>query len=328
MDATSDAKAARLDGTDCGTEAETESRPLAGEADGWMAARLPESALEWFRAVTSLGEVAFGLWEDGDVMPQGTTSDDSRYLRAARRLGRAEPLICRLEEWLGVPLDLEPGTPTSPADDYLGVELALSDSVATALTEEAVVCLPLNALASLFTPPAELAAAMHWDAVSCALVISSVVMPRQQLTQLEPGGLLLMPASFEPFWRCQARLRARPQLRFAAELDIGQQRLIFEPHEPGGTNHPGACAETSTALSSAEPTEVVLRHDLVISVDRLAGWAEHPVFELGQRLEEFKVEIVSSQGVLAHGDLLSIGDGYGVFVREVTGAPGDCSETP
>ncbi len=276
----------------------------------------PALSSEAFRAETPLGEVVFGIWTNDDRAAHDVTANGSHCLRAALCLGRAEPLICLLEDWLGVPLDLAPGASIPPQDGYFRVEWTPPDSAAFAIAKKAVIYLPLDTLAHLSTPPAALAAAMRWDAVSCELTISSAAVPRQQLGWLEPGGLMLMPASFEPFWRCQAGLSAHPAQVFTAELDAGQQRLIFEPYESTAAD---AGMGTETLSADAEQIEVVLRHELPISVDRLTGWAEHPLFELGRTLPEFEVEIRGPQGVLAHGDLMPVGNGYGVFVRSVTG---------
>lgn len=278
-----------------------------------------EPLCESFHAETSLGRVALGIWAGDARAVHDVAANGSSCLHAALCLGRAEPLICLLEDWLGVPLDLEPGTLTLPQDNYLRVEWAPPDAAdAAAIAEKVLMYLPLDALAHLSVPPAELAAALRWNALPCTVVISSAAVLHRQLERLEPGGLMLMPASFEPFWRCQVRLGACPALTFAAELDAGQQRLIFEPYESKTVNSPGMRVEDDVVPANAERVDVVLRHDLVIAVDRLTGWADHPLFELERTLAEFAVEIKSSQGVLAQGDLMPVGNGYGVFVRSVT----------
>jgi hypothetical protein len=273
----------------------------------------------WFLATTPQGEIALGVWPEAVA---GLDAHSGAMLDAAQRLGRAEPLICLLEDWLGVPLDLNPGAPTGSGDELLKAKLTWSvPPDETAVTETAIVRLPLDLLAQVSAPPAELAAALCWEAVRCQVTLSSITLPQSQLERLETGGLVLMPASFEPFWRCQARLRARPTWIFSAELDIGQQRLIFEPHAPQTANPPGAGADTEEQgmrSAAARQIDIVLRQELSIPIDRLAGWAEQPVCGLGHRLAEFEVELRSPQAILAHGDLLPIGNGYGVLVKSVT----------
>ncbi|MCF6211504.1 MAG: hypothetical protein L3K24_12740 [Gammaproteobacteria bacterium] len=282
---------------------------------GRQAPPSPDVLLDGFYAETPLGRVAFGIRSDDDETAQAVTDP---CLRAALCLGRAEALIRQLEDWLGVPLDLEPGAMTPPRDDQLKVTWTPPDSETEAAVKKAVMHLPLDALAHLAAPSAALAEAMRWETLPCQVTVSSAAVPQRQLALLEPGGLVLIPASFEPFWRCQARLCARPALAFSAELDAGQQRLIFEPYQSKTANQPAARLTAETPAADAELTDIVLRQRLPIAVDRLTGWAEQPLFELERTLAAFEVEISSPQGVLAHGDLMPVGNGYGVFVRAIT----------
>lgn len=303
---------ARADGGTMPGETETTVPPdMCGQQNQRSAALL----LDEFHAETPLGRVVLGIHSNDDDTAQAITDP---CLRTALRLGRAEALICLLEDWLGVPLDLEPGVMTPPQDDHLRVEWTPPAPDAATTVRKAALCLPLDALVHLAAPPAELAAAMRWDALLCEVTVSSAVVMHRQLALLEPGGLMLVPASFEPFWCCQARLCVRPALAFSAELDAGQQRLIFEPYESKSANQPGARMVADTPAADAELIDIVLRQSLPIAVDRLTGWAEQPLFELERTLSAFEVEIRSPQGVLAHGDLMPVGNGYGVFVRTIT----------
>ncbi len=293
---------------------ETETAASAARR-GQQDSRSPEGLLEGFHAETPLGSVAFGICTNDDGTAQAVTDP---CLRAALRLGRAEALIRQLEDWLGVPLDLEPGAMPPPRDDHLRVTWTPPGSDTGAAVKKAVMHLPLDALAHLAAPPAALAAAMRWAALPCEVMVSNALVPHRQLALLEPGGLMLVPASFEPFWRCQARLCAHPALAFSAELDAGQQRLIFEPYASNTAHQPAAHPAAETPAADAELVDIVLRQRLPIAVDRLTGWAEQPLFELGRTLAAFEVEISSPRGVLAHGDLMPVGNGYGVFVRAIT----------
>jgi len=271
------------------------------------------SPCDWFQVTTSLGEFTLALWSIEDHAAEPATKD-SLLLRAARQLGRAESLLCLLEDWLGVPLDFAPGQALESHEEQRTVAVSLALSDANENLAKIVLYLPLDILvASSITvspPPPELAALMRWDTLPCEINVASTEIPRQQLAGLEAGGVVLIPASFEPFWRCQVRIRTRPAPVFFAELDAGQQRLIFDLFESDDTQSPHEQPEPNNSDSTEENTriDIVLKKALPIPVDQLFGWAEQPVFTFDRTLPGFSVMLNQSQQCLAEGDLIAIGN--------------------
>jgi len=128
--------------------------------------------------------------------------------------------------------------------------------------------------------------------------------------------MVLIPASFETFWRCQVSLCGHAPGLFSAELDAGQQRLIFDFFEPH--NKPPVGDKNGISADS-KWIDITLKSLLSIPVDRLLGWAEQPVFVFGQTLSGFEVMLNESQACLVEGDLIPISNGYGVSVKNVRG---------
>lgn len=125
---------------------------------------------------------------------------------AAGQMARVEPLLALLEAWLApaaeAPQELDWQWPANLAEAPSAGAKArwAGPGIAAELT------LPWPLLRRLAPPPEPLARQLQWRPVAATLVLATVTLSPQERAALEPGGALLLPASFEPDWI--ARLRA------------------------------------------------------------------------------------------------------------------------
>ena len=120
---------------------------------------------------------------------------------AALRLGELEPLLSALDAWLGDALDWRWYPAEAPAMPRVAGAVArwADAGIGTRLG------LPWAVLRRLPAPPAALAAGLRWEPVPAICVLSTLELASNEQAGLKPGGVLLLPASFEDPWATTLR---------------------------------------------------------------------------------------------------------------------------
>ncbi len=270
---------------------------------------MPEQPLYQYIAVTPLGIVGLEFWLKGGDQLIDTKHFSS--LAIARVLGGAEALIQDLEDWLGVALDLEPSS--IPEGHRMDV---MFNSSSTGV-DRVRLSLSASSLLSMRHPAEDLKKnlGMQWGCLSCELVIASFHLPREQLEAVEPGGMVLIPNSFENHWHCIVRVEREEQLFFDAELDPKMSLLNFNTPQLNVKSDAGDNL-SNTKNSQHDQVEIVLHKFMGIRVDRLIGWVDHPVVKLGSMLPNLTIDLKINSSLIATGSLLPVASGYGVLIGE------------
>jgi len=260
-------------------------------------------------------------------------SDAARHaLDAALLLSRCEPLLARLDAWLGGELDWRWVDSTSAAHTPRPNASATAQG-ATARWRgpgphggDALVTWPWALLRSLPPPEPALAAALRWQTVAAVLSVAELRLDGEALQALEPGGAVLLPPSFGPNW--QGRLRSAGEADgcgTGAVVDLSvPTRPHLAPHAPPAVHPPQAAPANSAA--TADPTLVCceVRMDVPFgaAAERIAGWcptdANRELADLsatGMRAELWRCASAASAGhSLAQGRLAPWGDGWALLI--------------
>lgn len=276
----------------------------------WKNCSVHDSEFYCFYAGTPNGGVVLDIY-----LPRAKNScsvkGDVDVLSAAKCLGSLEELICLLEDWLNLPLDLELFTPTTCELNSVSVDLLLQElNLVSKAVDKVILHLPFSLVTRLSSPTYELANAMRWSPLRCRAMICDVELPSLQLISLQPGGVLLIPSAFESLWLVKLQSQSILEAVCVASVDAKRQQLSFERCEL-------VSLQAKSTNGDLQVVKVELRDPLAIPVDFLAGWGEQTVFSLGKGLPEFEVYIKAADGTEVLGSLLAIGDGYGILIREV-----------
>lgn len=233
-------------------------------------------------------------------------------LEAAMALARAEPWIARLEDWLGAGLLPVP----APADP---------DAAAARLGQHARLCheesglelqLPLVALAELGRPLPDAFAAWRWQPVVCTLVMDAMALGDGDARALAPGAVLLLPASFSPTWQARLVPAGGQGGLFGARLHEARGRLCVSPTgervQHAGNDHASVHFAAPVALRPPD----------------LLGWSgggKPSALDMAALLSPASMVLHSSpllqQQVMACGQLMPVGSGYGVRIESVPSNP-------
>jgi len=264
-------------------------------------------------AATPLGIVGLEF-----LLKEGVQQKDKKRftpLAIARMLGEAEVLIQYLEDWLGVALDLEPLS--IPEGHRFAVMLkpdSISDESGVARVR---LSLPAKSIFSIPRPAESInkSLGMQWGCLSCELVMASFDLPREQLEAVEPGGMVLIPNAFANHWHCIVRVKREEQLFFEAELDPKESLLNFNTPQLGMRSDADDVLKNTKNIQH-DQVEVVLHQTMGIRVDRLIGWADHPVVKVGNMLSSLSIDLKTNSTVIATGSLLPVASGYGALIGE------------
>lgn len=260
-----------------------------------------------YRAFTPLGKVFVSFQSAESASdPLSMWGEDNYVLEAARILGCEESLLELLELWLNVPLDLE--LVQNAEEGYAQVVIAPQGHSIDLVEGAALVSLPLNLLSKTAAPPAEMEESytLRWRSVPCRVIIDRIVVPADQLRQLENGGLFMIPASFDVRWRCSVRTETEPKQQCTSFLESNKACLEVV-----------SSIQSQIELDDANEVEVRCSQSFPVPIDYLLGWSQESHFLMPFSIVSCPVEMVNSHGLLAKGRLLPIGHGYAVYVEEM-----------
>ncbi len=240
---------------------------------------------------------------------------------AALRLALAEPLLQALEEWL----ETLPGSVEPPDWQWQAAPARDPSPGATARWAGAGVgaslSLPWTLLRRLPPPPDALASGLLWLPVQAEVVLATLTLPPQEEAALEPGGALLLPASFEPDWiACLRAADERPGGLLVVVDPAGTAvRQCIGAGEPGGVppaDFPDADRwSVRCALPEPLAAELLLGwRDEAIAVD--PGW---PV-ELACPSPGASLGGPAPEVGRARGRLMPWGEGRALWIESVGGS--------
>jgi hypothetical protein len=222
---------------------------------------------------------------------------------AALLLAQAEPLLQILEDWLGEPLDPEPGAPAE-AEACAAQAEALLGSADGQAQLHACVQLPWAALQACRPEDAALRErlqALQWKAVPAQLVLSRQALTADEWATLaQTGAALLLPESMaQPAWRCLLRA---PQHHEVPPLQVQWEPVQGELHWPAAGAVPAPPQE-------AVMVEAVLEATVHLTPPQWLAWDGPQALACsGQRAALVRVD---APGPALAGDLLPLALGAG-----------------
>lgn len=222
---------------------------------------------------------------------------------AAVRLAQAEPLLAAVEAWCGRAFEWSwAGSGEAPTGG--ATARWAGAGVGACLT------LPWALLRQLSPPPWPLAHQLQWLPVAAELVLAVLSPAPEEQQALEPGGAVLLPASFEPDWF--ACLQAEGEgaaggLRVLLDMSAGALRPCPASAAVGAEPPPKAWA-----LSCAWPEP--------LPPEQLLGWRDEPLpIDLTRRVALWQHAAGVPAVCRAQGRLLPWGEGRALWIESVQG---------
>jgi hypothetical protein len=260
----------------------------------------------WFEAPTRFGALRFSV-----------TGAPRHAADAAISLQRCERLLDALDDWSGSALawrwieEPPPTTTASHACAYWDPDRAHFDRVELTPQQAAYELeLPWAWLRTLPAPAHALAAQLHWPELPMVLAVSQLRLGADELALLEPGGAVVLPESLQPSWHGWLRALDEP-----AESGRGVPILLSSP---SSARRLKASAANGHAAGADDSTwcEVRLSTRHTVPADRLAGWSEDDLGEIGPRASLWCCATDHEPArPLAGGRLIPWGDGWALALE-------------
>jgi hypothetical protein len=260
----------------------------------------------WFEAPTSGGPVR--------LYASGTARHASD---AAVALARCDALLDALDAWFGAALDWRwIAAPASVTATASHARAHWRPEPGTKGGKKELACrleLPWALLRTLPAPDTALAQQLHWLDVPVVLAIAQLRVGEEELALLEPGGAVVLPESMQRNWIGTLRALDEP-----ARAGAGVPVSLPSPWSPRRIKA-GARAETGgEAAGNRVLCEVRLAIPHAVAGDRLAGWYEGDLGEVGPRAGLWRCATERAPAAcLATGELMPLGDGWALALQEL-----------
>jgi len=235
---------------------------------------------------------------------------------AAVVLMRCEALLDALDEWLGAALDWRwiaaPAAVTSTAS-HARAHWRPDDGGKGKKDHGCRLELPWSLLRAAPAPDEPLVRQLQWADVPVVLAIAQLSIEREEVALLEPGGAVVLPASMQPGWHGTLRAVDEP-----SSGSSGVPVALASPWSPRRVRLDTHSAARERAVEKRVACEVRLAVPHAVAADRLGGWFEGDLGEVGSRAGLWRCGTEREPAVcLAAGELMPWGDGWALAIRDL-----------
>jgi hypothetical protein len=237
---------------------------------------------------------------------------------AAVTLGRCEALLDALDVWIGTVLPwrwIPARHAVTSTLSHVRVSWRADEGGEGGSNPPACrIELPRTLLRALPAPDETLARQLCWAEVPVVLAIAQMRIGDDELALLEPGGAVVLPESMQRDWI--GTLRAVDEPPFAGAPVPVRLLSPWSPRRIRAGAH--AAAAPAPGAGESAPFEVRLAVTGAMPGDRLAGWFEGDLGEVGPRAGLWRCATGRAPAsCLATGELMPLGDGWALALQEV-----------
>jgi hypothetical protein len=282
-------------------------------------ARDRRAATTWIDFESSQGRVAVApLLVDG-TLAQLTRGSEPDGVAAAATLERIEPLIAAAETALGVAL--QPHGLSATVDEADNVLFRLDGHLGQGIAHRLIVAVPEGLQPSPLPLPLRIPAFVTRLKPVWRGRIAGPAIPARRRATLAAGDLILLGAGI---------LVAKLSLpgahgAFAARLNWGEKRLVVEQDRGGVAMDAAADGATggSTDWGNAALPSTIEFDGRGLTSAELAGIGEGSVLPLPAQGGTIAVRVRIGGEIFCSGELVAVGEGFGVLVTGVSASPSD-----
>jgi hypothetical protein len=235
---------------------------------------------------------------------------------AAVALARCEALLDALDGWLGTALDWRwiaaPASVTATAS-HARAHWRPDEGTKSKKDQGCRLELPWALLRNLPAPDETFARQLHWPEVRVVLAIAQLPIDRDELALLEPGGAVVLPPSMQSRWHGVLRALDEP-----ASSAAGVPVALASPWSPRRVRTGAHTDVRAEAAGDRMLCEVRLALPHAVAGDRLAGWFEGDLGEVGARAGLWRCATEREPAAcLATGELMPWGDGWALAIQDL-----------
>jgi type III secretion protein Q len=293
------------------------------------AARDRAAATSWILFTTDRGPVAIAvLLVDGMLAHMTTPQGQPDGAGAAAALARIEPLVAALEAVLGAALH-PAGLATDAGEEQLLLRLDAAGADG-AMRHRLLIAVPPTIEAAPIAMPAMLGTVLSGLRLRWTARIAAPALPAPRVANLSRGDLILLGAGPHEVRLTLPGRNDRPRARI--DLVAGRITLLQDPHDRDDIVTDTTDGPTETGVSFTEPHPAAapdwsdVRIPAQIEFDgggftaaELATLGKGSVLPLPSQGGTIAVRVVAGEKVVAEGELVAVGEGFGVLVTAPRG---------
>jgi hypothetical protein len=269
----------------------------------------------WYSAESRHGNIYIGI-NRGLSEDKESNQKSHDVIQKAIALCRGEELIRLIEEWLDTGLILKPATIIPSSIFTMNIQSAGSDT--NTELNEIMLGVRYEILEKL-TNPSEMHFKRHTIetcSIQVKLVLSELIIDKEQYNLIKEGRVLLIPDSYEKYWRIKLIGSTHINMRRSATLSKDARTIMISNRE-----NIKKCQKYNKMIAIKNDTEsynidISIDKYIRIPLDYIIGWKDDNELILDRSLRYYKVDVSSEAEIIASGHLISIADGYGVYIHK------------
>jgi hypothetical protein len=269
----------------------------------------------WFYADSKYGQLFIGLNNEN------RTSEDSsnrlpHVLQSAIAMREAEEVLQEIENWLNCGLKLRPSTIIpSPITTLL---IKKNESLSKTGVEEIVLGIYKDSLPNLPVPENLQTDVIEFSTsdLPVNLVLAEIDISREEYDKIDKGSVLVLPETYESEWHIKLYVPTNKEICCTGMLRKDCRSIAL--NKGAGNQFNNNTWDNSEYTSDANDTisiTVAIQDKISIAFDQLLCWRHDNECQVGQSIRQYPVDILCNEEVLANGHLISIANGYGVYVE-------------
>ena len=240
-------------------------------------------------------------------------------IKKAKLLGDYEILISQLEELLNIPLDFYPIEPKKSTANLGGIRAAIATNnfENDYLDKNAIISIPISLL---LNPGKKLESTskitINWGKYDCRLNLGEAFIDENDLTKIDQGGIMLIPQSFSLKWSGTIHpINLEDSYNLKKALSICKEKKtakLFSSEPTLDNTHPNP--SHSSVNFESENIFCLPISEFLESIKMLSLQKSHVTSNID--LKHFsKINIKHKEKVIAKGELIELGNGYGVLIE-------------
>lgn len=274
-----------------------------------------DSDIYWFTTNSKFGTIDIGIRRN-TIYDKSNSFYKFTILEMVKTLSREEKLIRVVEEWLKTGLNINPRTEEHSSHDY--TMTLYSDSkqidnnhgqIKLAFSEDVLSLLPF---------PTEIInnnIKVKTSFTGVRLTLSNNRISSRCVESLKPGCILLIPDSFLTPWYLKVIVNNHNADGFFATIEGDISKIYLHNNTLENKNE---ISEDKIAQETEESyLKIVTDNDIDIPFDIIKGWNQEGEVLLTKPLNNYKISVYKDNLVVATGHLLSITNGYGIFIDTI-----------
>lgn len=293
-----------------------------------IAGTLPD--LCWVEFETAYGPSVIGFETLAGLAAAPIVTGAGTALQVVDILQRAEPLIAALERLLGARLEPS-GVPARTPDTDSALRVQVRSDAAGGI-EHSLVWLPPRGFQAeaVLTRPGAVPASLAGVAIPCSISVPGPAIALARLHGLRRGDIVLVPALRAR--ACHVTVTAPapvgevkpcvliPRATASDSRKTGPSRMTSDTDTPVDAGPDDTARPETPAWSDlAPPVRIVIDH-APLPLDQVAALKPGSVLAFSLEAGDFPVRVMSGTSQIAEGQLVSIGEGYGVLIRSTSGS--------